>query len=134
MIEFRQFRIEDAEILCPTAIDPAVHGSDYEKVSRWHIESGPHFTGTYQGEIVCAFFMHIRPGVGGLWAVFSPNIRNCIRPFLECAREILEVVIEQHKLSRVRAFAHVGFGTLLKHLGFKRTMRMWKDQYLWVRT
>jgi hypothetical protein len=135
MIEFRQFRIEDAEVLCPIAIDRVTRTRNYMLDARLRMGQGPAFTGVIGDEIVCAFGMAIlRPNIGSLWGVFSPKIRTCKKSFLWSAKTILQVVIDQWELKKIRAFARTQPGCiLLKHLGFVKARRMWKDQYLWLR-
>lgn len=125
MLELRTFKTEDAELLCPNAIEAQTW--DWKTWSRLN-EHSIGFTGLLAGKPVAAAGIHIvRKGVGIVWAVFSPEIRSHKKDVLKSIRLWFESIKETYSFKELRATSRIGFKpsqTLLEHLGFTRMRKI----------
>lgn len=128
MIELIEYKAEHAEILCPQAVDETVKNSEWRKWAEANEFGGVGFTGIYQGQMLfAAGIRRVRDGVGDMWAVITPQARQCLKDVIRSQRVMLGIVALEMNLKRLRADSRIGFKEsqrLLEAMGFtkKRVM------------
>lgn len=144
MIKIRKFKAEDAEVLCPSAVDASLHGPpggpvyEYWRVwARINAVAGPAYTGYDEsGQVLGAAGIRIvREGVGNVWAVFSPDIRNCKTGIYRALKRMMQILIKDFEFIKLRTDSRKGFEVsqrFLEHLGFKRLRREKEDRYYYI--
>lgn len=139
MIKIRRFRAEDAEVLCPDAIDISLHatGTYWRVWAKVNEITGPAYTGYDEsGQLLGAAGIHmVRPGVGNVWAVFSPDIKNCKAGIYRALKRMMQILIKDFEFTKLRTDSRKGFAVsqrFLEHLGFKRLRRETEDKYYYI--
>jgi hypothetical protein len=136
MLKIRPYKASDGEMLCLSAVDEtAVADHSWAAVNE---TLGPGYTGTHKGQIVCAAGIRlVRKGVGDAWLVMSHEAAKNKKATFRTVKTMLEILIEEFDLVRVRATSRIGFPAsqrLLEHLGFKRMRTMTTGYYFYRRT
>jgi len=138
-MHIEHFKPEDALAIRDIALDWSIHGDG--TVAAWAIANynmGPCYTGIHEGAIVgVAGVRIVRPGIGHLWAAFTPLFRKNLITCYRCLWESMLILEDQYSLKHLRTLSKLGFPgsqTLIEHMGFSRR-RLIKSigQYLYVR-
>ena len=132
----RQFEIEDADYLCPRAIDTSIRNRpDYWK--KWaavNLESGPCYVGLLDDVPVIAAGLRIyEDHTGWVWAVFTYGIKKDLRVVLRAMKRFLGIWFEEFNLKELKVISRIKFPqsqTLLKHVGF--TKQGWYNMYYYL--
>lgn len=129
---------QDAEDVCHVALQEQVRGRP-EHVREWvktNMGGGPAFTGRHDKKIVFVGGIRLHNGMGQLWAIFSPEIRNCKKVALHSIQEMLEFLISTHRIKRLLATCQPGFreaDTLIRHLGFQKAAETFQGEDIYIR-
>lgn len=129
-MEFRQFEVSDIEAIKASAVDETVRDMPDDILragAELNLKCGPAFTYFKDGKIIGAAGIRIvRKGVGHLWAMFSQEIRNCKKDFFRSTITMLDIVIKEFGIKKLRTESRIGFPTsqrFLEHLMFDRQRR-----------
>ena len=139
MIRARTFRVSDAELICPTALDSQVRDNPQDWQPWAEINaSNPAVTVFVDDTIV--FASGIRLGthkdgtVGNIWTVLTPEAKKHKREVLIAERLLAQLWIKGYNLKWLYSDSRKGFResqTLLEHCGFTRTSIETKDYYIY---
>ena len=130
MWDMREFRVEDADLLCPVAVDSQFHGNPalWKKWAKVVAEAGPAYTALHEGKVICSAGIRIMQDkngddVGWVWTIIHPNIKRCKKTAFRSMVTMLWILVEKFKLKRLMTDSHKSFAAsqrLLEHLGFTR--------------
>lgn len=80
-------------------------------------KSGPCYTGFVDGEVIACAGVHLLwPGCGEAWAVVTPKVYDNPLFFHRAVKNLLQHIINKHKLYRVQATVLDGFARGMKWL------------------
>lgn len=140
MIEFRLFEIDDIKELTMTAIDKSVRCTqecDLLKYARMNKQSGPAFTGIYNGRPICAAGINLRKNNSGhLWSIFTRSAQIHKKSVFKSLKLMFDLVIKNNALKKIVTESRKGFTesqTLIEHLGFEKQRRSFSDDYYFYR-
>lgn len=131
-IEIIKFQPEHMIKLCKSTIVEGGVGNDQQTAiwAKARFESGPAYTGMYNGRIVgCGGVTIYWEGVGQAWSVFPKWVRLFKREAFCYVKKGLDIVLEEHNLHRIEATWRTDYPQDMKwleHLGFKRECLMEK--------
>lgn len=137
-VVIRQFKLEDAEVLCPVALEPELRTNPefYRKWAIINIASGAAYTGEINGTPVLAGGVRIMDeGQGYVWAVLTPDASRYRLSVIRAIREMLGILIDEFEFVTLIADSRKGFSAsqrLLEHLGFRRYNEN-ETHYLYIR-
>ena len=137
-VVIRQFKLEDADILCPIALETSLR-TDPEFYRKWaviNLTSGAAYTGEIDGQPVLAGGVRIQDeGQGYLWAVLTPDASRYRIAVIRAIRDMLSILIDEFEFVTLIADSRKGFTAsqrLLEHLGFRRYDEN-STHYLYIR-
>lgn len=140
MLPVRQFEPEDADIICPNAIDVGLHNksSGWPQWAELVNSAGPAFTALYEGEPVISAGVYIFDDkyehAGWAWAIFSPKVKQCKKRAFRSVYTMLRILMDKFDLNFVISNSRKGFGAsqrLLEHLGFRRMDKETNEHYFY---
>jgi len=138
-LDIRMFESSDADVLCPTAVDETLH-NETDKWKQWAIvnaQAGPAYTAVNEaGELIGAAGIRlVRTGVGNVWAVFSPKVRDYKKDVLRWLKTMLPIIMEEFDLKKLRTDSRKGFAAsqrFLKHIGFRCLRKETESSYFYI--
>jgi hypothetical protein len=142
MLDIRKFEPEDAEYICPIAVDEVLHLQldAWRKSAMANANAGPAYTGLLNGEIVTVagvrLYYHNGKKVGWLWAAFSPKIIRHRKTLLRSLKVMLNILVEEFKIEMLYADSRIGFSAskrLLNHLGFSESGKLTAEKMLYTK-
>jgi hypothetical protein len=137
MIDLIEFKAEHAEILCPKAVDSAMHDCDWRKWAEINESGGLGYTGIYKDKMIfAAGVRHVRDGVGDMWAVITSDCRQCLKDVIWAQRTMLAIVASEMGIWRLRSDSRIGFPEsqrLLRAMGFMNMRTMLNGKYYYFK-
>ena len=142
LLPLREFKANDADLLCPTAVDSSLFDSEeqWRESAKVNAAAGPAYTALYKGRPIASAGIRLvenKDGdiIGWPWVVFSPTVEKCKRSVFETTLVMLKVLIDEYGLKRLVTDSRKGFEKsqrLLEHLGFKRVEEETDTHYYYV--
>lgn len=130
LLQMRQFKKEDAELLCQQAIEQELKDNPeyYREWAKINEESGPAYTMIVNDKIIGAAGIRLMKdeqgeNIGWAWTIFTPlavkNKFSMIRSILTMMR----IIAKDFNLKWLASESKKGFAAsqhLLEHLGFRK--------------
>jgi len=126
MLDIKPFKKEDAELICPNAIDNSLHNNEdyWREWAAINEVAGPGFTGYKNGELVGAAGINIaEDGIGRVWLVMKPEGVKYKLSIIKSLKLMLPILIKKFGIREIIADSRKGFiqsQRLLECLGFKK--------------
>jgi len=137
MLELREFVPEDAEAICPDAVDETLRGDpDYwRNWAKINAERGPGYTAFYEGRPIGAAGIRLLDDNAACpWLVMTVEAASHKKMVMRTIRTMLKILIDEFGIKKLVTDSRKGFEAsqrLLEHLGFRKMTIETDTQYFY---